>query len=55
MFDTTIGELYAMKKYKNLMKKDQFNNFIKGKMAVKLEKSIPDEKLVSFITPLNTF
>lgn len=49
VFDTTIGELYAIKKYKNLNKEDQFANYIKGKLAVALEKDVPEKKLVSYI------
>ena len=47
IFDSTIGELYAIKKYKNFLKEDQLKNYIKGKLAVELEKDIPDDKLVS--------
>ena len=51
VFDTTMGEFYALKKYKNLEKENAFKNYIKGKLAVNLTKEIPDDKIVIFFTP----
>lgn len=54
IFDTTLGELLAIKRFKNLAAKDALKNYLKGKMKVALEKEVPEEILVSiFFANLN--
>lgn len=49
LFESSLGEFFALKKFKEISAKGRLNGWLNGKVAVPLKKELPEEKLVKNI------